>query len=134
MEGMIFGIAVVLVVVAFIIYASRSGGTMLKDQEERMAKAEPGKAKILGFSMLGLRGTGRSGEYQTYKFTLEVSSSFKAPYKTISAWEVYPMGAPSVQVGMEVDVKIDVDDPNMIYPMVQDVDFSYLGLRLANRK
>ena len=134
MEGMIVGIAVVLAVVAFFIYASKSGAKMLKEQAERIAKAERGKAKILGFSMIGLSGTGSSGRYQAYRFSLEVSNAFKTPYKARSAWNVYPMGAPRVQVGMEVNVKIDVDDPNIIYPSVQDVEFSFMGMKLADRK
>lgn len=120
-------IAIVLALILFFVYASRSGAKLMKQREDRLGRAEKGSAKILGFSAVGLRGTGSGGEYQAYKFTLEVSNAYKAAYKTSSVWAVFPMGAPSVQVDKEVDVKIDTDDNNIIYPLVNGVEFSWTG-------
>lgn len=118
-------IAVVAVIVIFFIYASKSGAKLLAEREARLAKAEKGKAKIIGSHQVGIRGTGTGGHYQGYEFTLEVSNAYKEPYRAKCVWEVYPMGAPKVQDGMEVHVKIDLDDDQAIYPMDQGLAFSW---------
>jgi len=106
---------------------------MIKEREEKIKRAEKGRAKILGFSTVGLRGTGDGGNYQAYNFTLEVSSEFKSAYKTEVVWEVYPMGVPQVQEGLEVNVKIDADDPAIVYPGINGVAFSWLGTQMHNK-
>ena len=103
------------------------GAKLLKERENRLNRAERGRAKILGYNTMGLSGTGSYGRYQAYKFDLEVWSEYKAPYKTSSCWNVYDMGVPKVQEGNEIDVKIDADDPNIVYPMEQSVEFSWTG-------
>lgn len=127
-------IAIVLVFVLFFVYASKSGAKLLKEREEKLNRAEKGKAKILGFSTVGLRGTGSGGYYQGYNFTLEISSEFKSAYITEAIWEVYPMGSPKVQEGMEVNVKIDTDDPMIIYPCVTGVEYSWNGTMIHGKK
>jgi len=44
------------------------------------------------------------------------------------------MGAPKVQEGSEVDVKFDADNPSLIYPMVQGVEYSWMGSIITERK
>ncbi len=106
-------------------YASKSGAKLLAEREVKINKAEKAKAIIVGSHQVGLRGTGTGGHYQGYEFTLEVSNSFKTPYRAKSVWEVYPMGAPKVQDGMEVHVKIDAEDDQAIYPMDQGLAYSW---------
>ena len=120
-------IAVILAVIFFFAYASKSGGKMMQEREDKINKAGAGRAKVLSFQMVGLRGTGKYGEYQANRFTLEVSSQYKAPYQTSCTWNVYTMGAPKVQEGCELDVKIDIDDPNVVYPMANGVEYSWNG-------
>ena len=118
-------IVVVVLIIAFFMYASKSGAKLLAEREARINKAEKAKAKIIGSHQVGIRGTGNGGHYQGYEFTLEVSNSFKEPYRAKSVWEVYPMGAPKVQDGMEVHVKIDTEDDQAIYPMDQGLAYSW---------
>lgn len=120
-------ITVVLGIILVFMYLSKSGGKMLKEREDKINRAEPGKAKILSFSTVGLRGSGSWGEYQANRFAIEVSSAYKSPYQTITVWNVYPMGAPKVQEGCELDVKIDIDDPNVVYPLANGVEYSWMG-------
>jgi hypothetical protein len=127
-------IAIVLAFVLFFMYASKSGAKLLKVRQEKLNRAEKGKAKIIGFSSAGVRGTGSGGYYQGYKFTLEVSSEYKSPYKTEVIWEVYPMGVPQVQEGLEVNVKIDSEDPMIIYPSVNGVEFSWNGMMIHGKR
>lgn len=127
-------IAVVLGIIIFFMYASKSGAKLLKVREERMARSSRGKAKILGGSPAGISGTGSGGRYQGYTFTLEVSDGFQSPYKTEVIWEVYPMGAPRVQTGMELDVRIDAEDKMIVYPAADGVAFSWNGLMMIMAK
>ena len=127
-------VGVFAAIILFFMYASKSGAKMLKEREQRIARAERGKAKIIGFAAAGIGGTGTGGKYQGYNFTLEVSNEYKAPYRAKVIWEVNTMGAPLVQEGMEVDVKIDAEDPNIIYPNVNGVQFSWNGLMMMMAK
>lgn len=127
-------LGVVVAIVIFFMYASKSGAKMLAEREARLAKAENGKAKIIGSSPVGLSGTGNGGRYQAYEFALEVSNAYKEAYRTNSIWEVYPMGAPKVQEGMEVDVKIDSENDNTIFPVADGVAFSWNGLMMIMAK
>ncbi|MBZ0203947.1 MAG: hypothetical protein K8I03_13090 [Ignavibacteria bacterium] len=126
-------LGVVASVVLFFMYASKSGAKMLAEREARKNKAEKAKAKIIGSHSVGLRGTGSGGHYQAYEFTLEVSNQYKAAYRAKCTWEVYPMGAPKAQEGMEVNVKIDTEDDQIIYPMDNGLEFSWTW-QVMNKK
>ena len=128
----ILGVAAAIVI--FFMYASKSGAKMLAEREARLAKAEKGKAKIIGFHPVGLSGTGNGGRYQAYEFTLEVSNAYKEAYRAKTIWEVYPMAVPKVQEGMEVNVKIDTEDENIIFPLTEGVQFSWNGLMMIMAK
>src|SRR5690349_2525791 len=134
MIEIIIAVAVVALIVGFFMYASKSGAKMLKEREERMARSTRGRAKILGSSPVGISGTGHGGRYQAYKFTLEVSDGYQEPYKTETVWEVYPMGAPKVQTGMELNVKIDAEDKTIIFPVAEGTAFSWNGLMMIMAK
>jgi hypothetical protein len=127
-------VGVFAAIIGFFMYASKSGAKMLAEREARIAKAEKAKAKIIGSHAAGIRGTGSGGQYQGYEFTLEVSNSYKEPYRAKCVWEVYPMGAPKVQQGMEVNVKIDTEDDQIIYPMEQGLALSWNYLVMNKKK
>lgn len=127
-------IAVVLGIVIFFVYASKSGAKLVKRREERMARATRGRAKILSSTPAGIGGTGPGGTYQGYNFKLEVSDAYQSPYQAEVIWEVSPMGAPKVQTGMELDVKIDAEDKSIVYPVADGVAFSWNGLMMLMAK
>ncbi|MGB4774707.1 MAG: hypothetical protein WBP45_06030 [Daejeonella sp.] len=107
---------------------------MLFKRQEALARAKKGRAKILELTLLPLRGTGIHGYYQAYTFTLEVNNGSDTPYKTQSTWEVYPIGTPNAQQNLEIDVKIDADDPNTIYPLVTGVEYSWNAVMMYGKK
>lgn len=127
-------LGIVAAIVIFFMYASKSGAKMLAEREAKIARAEKAKAIVIGSHAAGIRGTGSGGQYQGYEMTLEVSNSFKEPYRAVCVWEVYPMGAPKVQNGMEVNVKIDAEDDQIIYPMDQGLALSWNYLMMHKRK
>jgi predicted nucleotidyltransferase len=130
----IIAIGVVVIVIILFMYMSKSGAKLLADREARIAKAGKGKAVVIGSHSVGLRGTGSGGHYQAYEFTLEVSNAYKEPYRAKCVWEVYPMGAPKVQQGMEVNVKIDAEDNEMIFPMPEGLAFSWNWTMMNKKK
>jgi hypothetical protein len=127
-------IIIVLGIIIFFIFASKSGAKKNKERERRMASSTHGKAKILACSPAGLSGTGAGGRYQGYTFTLEVADGFQQAYKTDVIWEVYPMGTPKIQTGMEVDVRIDAEDKMIVYPAIDGIQFSWSGLMMIMAK
>ena len=123
-------VGVVGIIVGFYFWGVKGGEKMKAERNRRLANAENGRAKIIDSSPVGLTGTGPFGEYQALEFTLEVSNQYKAAYTAKSIWEVYPMGAPKVQAGMTIDVKIDAEDNNIIYPVAEGIAFSWRGLMM----
>jgi len=130
----IIPVAVVLAIIIFFVYASKSGAKLMKERHEKINRAERANAKIISCTTGGVRGTGDHGRYQSYNFSLEVWNEYKSPYKAETVWEVYEMGVPKVQEGMEVNVKIDADDPSVIYPNIQFVEYSWLGAMVKYKK
>ena len=126
--------AVVGIIVGFYFWGVKGGEKLKAERTRRLANAENGRAKIISSAPVGLSGTGPGGQYQAYEFTMEVSNPYKAAYTTRSIWEVYPMGAPKVQVGMEIGVKIDAEDKEIIYPVADGVSFSWNGLMMIMAK
>jgi len=121
-------VGIVAIIVGFYFWGVKGGEKLRAERNARLSKAENGTAKIISSEPAGLSGTGKGGEYQAYEFTLEVSNPYKSPYTTRSIWEVYPMGAPKVQKGMEIRVKIDAEDKDIIYPIADGISFSWNGL------
>lgn len=134
MEVVIAIVVVFIGIVIFLVINSKSRTKALKEREERLARASRGRAKIISSTPAGLSGTGSHGNYQGYNFTLEVSDGFQSPYNTEVIWEVYPMGTPKVQKGMELDVKIDSVDKTIIYPDTEGIAFSWNGLMMQMAK
>jgi hypothetical protein len=128
MIELIIIVGIVVIIVGFYFWGVKGGEKMKAERTRRLASAENGTAKIISSEPAGLSGTGKGGQYQAYEFTLEVSNPYKSPYITRSIWEVYPMGAPKVQQGMEISVKIDAEDNDIIYPIADGVSFSWNGL------
>ncbi|MEO8514402.1 MAG: hypothetical protein ABI543_12650 [Ignavibacteria bacterium] len=127
-------VLVVGIIVGFYFWGVKGGEKMKAERTRRLENAENGKAKVISSSPIGLAGTGAGGEYQALEFTLEVSNQYKAAYTAKSIWEVYPMGAPKVQTGMEINVKIDAEDNNIIYPVADGIAFSWRGLMMTMAK
>jgi hypothetical protein len=130
----IIPIVIVLTIIGFLVYASKSGAKLIKQRQERINRAENGKAKIISCTGGSVSGTGEHGRYQSYNFSLEVWNEYKVPYSAETVWEVYDMGVPKVQEGMEVNIKIDAEDTSVIYPNIQFVKYSWLGSMLKDKK
>ena len=49
-------------------------------------------------------------------FTFEINDGFSSPYTASAGWFVDTLHLNKIQEGMELDVKVDKDDPKKIYP------------------
>ena len=83
-----------------------------QESKKRQAAAKPAKAKIVSVSQ-GLQG----GEIKKMIFfTFEISDGFSAPYTASAGWFVDTLQLNKISEGMEIDVKVDLDDSKKIYP------------------
>ncbi|MEO8512005.1 MAG: hypothetical protein ABI543_00465 [Ignavibacteria bacterium] len=83
-----------------------------KENKERQAFAKPAKAKIISVSQ-GIQG----GDIKKMIFfTFEINDGFTSPYTASAGWFVDTLHLNKIQEGMELDVKVDSEDPQKIYP------------------
>jgi hypothetical protein len=105
----------VLVVGALAVYFVRSGRTE-KALAGRMAQARPGAmAKVIE---LGSSYASRNYGDVSVAMRLEVVPAFGPAYQTISVWQIQPIHVTEVQVGKSLPVKVDAQNPKIIYPDV----------------
>ena len=114
--GLIIGLgAAVLVVGALAVFFVR-GGRAEKALAARLAQARPGAtAKVIE---LGSSYTSRNYGVVSVAMRVEVTPAFGPDYQTISVWEVEPAHVGEVQVGKTLPVKVDAQNPKIIYPDV----------------
>jgi hypothetical protein len=114
--GLIFGLGTaVLVVGALAVYFAQSRRTE-NALAGRMAQAQPGAmAKVIE---LGSSYTSRNYGDVSVAMRLEVTPAFGPDYQTISVWQVEPAHVVEVQVGKTLPVKVDAQNPKIIYPDV----------------
>lgn len=132
--SILVAVAVVAGIVLFFMYAARGGEKILAERAEKLKRARPAQAKILSYSEGSTRGTGNHGRYQGVHFRLQVTPPGGAAYETKTYWEVYQMAVPQLQVGNTVKVKIDADDPQVIYPNMPSVEYAWLEAQLQSPK
>lgn len=120
-------VLVVLGMFLFFWYAARQGEKMMGDRSGKLGRATPAQATITAYEEIGLSQKSTRGKRVAIRFTLNVEPTGKPPYTTTSCWDVLPMGIPQVQVGKTVAVKIDADDPKVVYPDIPSVDYSWTG-------
>lgn len=109
-----FGIPI-LVIAGIIIWLKRDFlklSKWAKENKKRQAAAKPAKAKIISASQ-GIQG----GEIKKMIFlTFEINDGFTAPYIASAGWFVDSLHLSKIQEGTMLDVKVDIEDSNMIYP------------------
>lgn len=66
------------------------------------------------------------------RLCLEVAPPSGAPYQVTVPWEVQPTAISQIQAGKKVSVKIDRENPKIIYPRVNWAEFSWLSAHLLD--
>ena len=105
----------VIVILAIFYRLKRSFSKLGKWADEnrrRQANAKPAKAKIISASQ-GVQG---GNIKKMIFFTFEINDGFSSPYTASAGWFVETLHLNNIQEGMELDVRVDKDDPKKIYP------------------
>ena len=118
----------------FLYYASKSGKKMIKLQKDRLKRAVNAKAIVISQTPLGNRGTNDFGQYQCVKLKLEVWNDTIKAYQVFTYWNTGTLASPYIEIGKEIKVKIDADNPNIIFPSnIPSVEYSFSSEK-KNRK
>ena len=114
--GAVIGLGTAVLVVGALAFVFARSRTADKALAARMAQARPGAtAKVIE---LGSSYTSRTYGDVSVAMRLEVMPAFGPSYETISVWQVQPVHVTEVQVGKTLPVKVDTQNPKIIYPDV----------------
>ena len=111
----LLGIAVIGGVIVGIVLFFRKIGKDAERLKARVEQATPAEAKVIqvGRSLLQ-----KNQNTTNIRLRLEVTPKDRPPYQTTVTWDVEQAAIPKVQEGKQVPVKIDVENPNIVYPRV----------------
>ena len=108
-------LTIVVAIVWLVRWLLRSGEALQKAERARLAAARPGRARIVNAESSGVvQGVSRN---PLVRLDLEVHPEVGAPYAASTAWFVDIVAVPRVQPGLELAVKIDAEDPGIVYPV-----------------
>ena len=102
--------------IAPFVYIFYSSGKLEKKLIKRIAQATPVKAKIIKIDNATLDKP-FSG-YTDVRLTLETQLTNNKPYQVSACWSVKHISIPNIQPGMFVDIKIDQENKELVYPNV----------------
>jgi hypothetical protein len=117
---------VMLVLVLFVLVFWRivqGGKRMEAEQKNRLARSLPAKAKVL---QIGKSVTQVKLGTVVVKLRLEVTPQGAAAYQVTTVWEIQQAALAQIQQDHWVPVKVDADNPLVIYPNVAWAEFSNL--------
>lgn len=122
-----------LFTVVFITVAVRGGTKMMNERTAKLANSFPAEARIISYEDRP-GGRDNKGRYSSILFEIEVISDGKKPaYRTAVCWKVYPMGAPGVQPGNYVAVRVDAKDPHIVYPDLPSVEYDWMRTKIEEK-
>jgi hypothetical protein len=112
--------AVVLIVVIMVfVFLHLNRRKMHRLSQRNQAFIQRQQSAVLGKALVVDARDGVTGEYATQTYmtlTLEVTPSGGQTYRTSARWLVELSALGFIQQGSEMPVKIDADDPKIIYP------------------
>jgi hypothetical protein len=110
-------IAVAVVLIFIFLHMHRR--KMQKLSEKNQALVQRQQRAVWGMALIVDARGGVTGEYATQThmiFTLEVTPPGGETYRASTRWLVELSALGAIQQGNELSVKIDADDPRIIYP------------------
>jgi hypothetical protein len=111
----------------------RTGSPVAPANQARTQNAYPFEGMIIGFEEIGNGRDGR-GAFRTIDFAFEIQPPGEAPYQTRTSWKVYARSAQALQLGRTVAIKVDLDDPLIIYPDMPGVEYHWARAQAVLRK
>ncbi|WP_437616037.1 hypothetical protein WMF20_20280 [Sorangium sp. So ce834] len=132
------GVLVPLIVIAAILFfvfrgenaLIAKGRERMAELKQRIARATPAQATVSSSRTLT---TFEGGAMAFVELRLDVRPSSGAAYAATTEWELNTSSLSQVEPGRPVGVKIDAEDPGLIYPDVTWATFSraYAARRLT---
>ena len=126
-------LAIVIVAMLVLALARCGGGRVSASDEARVQRAYPYEGMIVGFEDHGEGRDGR-GEYRMRDFAFEIQPPGESPYQARAAWKVYARSVPALQLGRTVPIKVDLDDPLVIYPDMPGVEYDWARVQATARR
>jgi hypothetical protein len=109
------------------------GGPVATGDQARTQNAYPYEGMIIGFEETG-SGRDNRGTFRTLDFAFEIQPPGEAPYQTRTSWKVYARSAQALQLGRTVAIKVDHDDPLIIYPDMPGVEYHWARAQAMLRR
>ncbi|MCA9515374.1 MAG: hypothetical protein KC635_10555, partial [Myxococcales bacterium] len=98
---------------------------------ERLARARPARAVVRAHAARGIRVR---GPWSALELELEVHPPEGHKYVAKTCWAVLDDQAPALAPGQPVAVKVDREDPQVVFPDVHDARYSWSGAtQMRNR-
>lgn len=116
------GLAAVIGVILLLLWLSRSGGKAQVVQDASLARAVDGRATVRSIAVYDQSQPEIA--WPRYDVTLMIAPQGRAAYEYVARWAVGPLGAPNVQIGAIIPVKVDLAHPGLVYPQVIDLRIS----------
>lgn len=126
----------VAAIATLILVGMRRGGSgpiASGNDESRPQNAYPYEGMIVGFEEIG-NGRDSRGNFRAMDFAFEIQPPGEAPYQTRTSWKVYARSAQALQLGRTVAIKVDLDDPLIIYPNMPGVEYHWARAQAVQRR
>ncbi|MDF2692921.1 MAG: hypothetical protein K0S65_1304 [Labilithrix sp.] len=123
--GSIGTFAALLAMVAFVVYAARRGAEMEREWKARVSRARRSVATVLSTR----RGSSaiRHGGHHAPEIILQLRVE---GHVVTTRWHVFELGLARIVDGARVSVRVDADDPGVVYPADDWAELSF-SQRLA---
>ncbi len=119
----VFGVIVVALIFLGIVLLVRKGKQDTAKLQARLAQAVPAEARVV---QVGRSLDQKNQGTVNVRLRLEISPKDRPRYQTTVTWDVENAALPKVQEGCRVGVKIDPENPNIIYPRVGWAEFNWV--------
>jgi hypothetical protein len=126
-------LAIVVIVMLLLVGMRRGGGQVAAGDEARVQQAFPFEGMIVGFEEIG-EGRDGHGPFRALDFAFEIQPPGESPYQARTAWKVYRRSDAALQLGRTVPIKVDLDDPLVIYPDMPGVEYNWARIQAMQRR
>ena len=126
-------LAIVVIVMLLLVGMRRGGGQVVTGDEVRVQQAFPYEGMIVGFEEIGAGRDGR-GPFRALDFAFEIQPPGEAPYQARTSWKVYRRSDAALQLGRTVPIRVDLDDPLVIYPNMPGVEYHWARVQSIGRR
>jgi hypothetical protein len=126
-------VAVAAIATLLLVGLRRGGDPVATADESRTQRAYPYEGMIIGFEEIGNGRDGR-GAFRSVDFAFEIQPPGEAPYQTRTSWKVYARSAHALHLGSTVAIKVDLDDPLIVYPAMPDVEYHWARAQAIQRR